>query len=473
MSPAERVDGRRASRRRGRRRSVVPTWRRARPVARPAAQEFAAHLRQAGRHGPTRAPTACATAPGRSEPRRRTAARTTGTDRAVQGRRERGVRRRTPPARRPAATRRDRRRRRPPRLRLLAAGPAGPRPPPARGAQALAAGARPPPPRQRPRQPLPRHARVSAARQRGDRSRRTGRCRRHDGHRDDRRPAAPRQRARPPSARDGQRAPADEPPRLMAADGAGGPDRTGERRVRCRNRAGPAGRLRLRHSRRRPARRRTCDHRRRCQRGRHRRSPASAVTAVGHVGRDRAAPTPTPAPQTSVAGQLAASLRTLQGREDGVHVMTVRLHPDELGPVRIVARLTGNDVHLRVTTSTVAAAAAVSEAGPRLHDALAGSGLTATGVSVDHDAEPGRPASARAGAIGPTGAGTARRRQPPACARTDARGDRHPRGRPRSTPARRRRDPTSRRPGPSTCTSDRPHCTSPTRPHDRSTRRDT
>ena len=92
------------------------------------------------------------------------------------------------------------------------------------------------------------------------------------------------------------------------------------------------------------------------------------------------------AAQPGVAGQLAASLQSLRGREDGVHVLTVRLHPDELGPVRVVARLTGNDVQLRVTTSTVAAAVAVTEAGPRLHDALAGAGLSATGVSVDHDA---------------------------------------------------------------------------------------
>jgi flagellar hook-length control protein FliK len=101
-----------------------------------------------------------------------------------------------------------------------------------------------------------------------------------------------------------------------------------------------------------------------------------------------AAPAPTTtAPQTSVGSQLAASLRTLAGREDGVHVMTVRLHPDDLGPVRIVARLTGNDVHLHVTTSTVAAAAAVTEATPRLHEALAGGGLTATGLDVDHESD--------------------------------------------------------------------------------------
>ena len=43
--------------------------------------------------------------------------------------------------------------------------------------------------------------------------------------------------------------------------------------------------------------------------------------------------------QPGVAGQLAASLQSLRGREDGVHVLTVRLHPDELGPVRVVARL--------------------------------------------------------------------------------------------------------------------------------------
>jgi flagellar hook-length control protein FliK len=109
-------------------------------------------------------------------------------------------------------------------------------------------------------------------------------------------------------------------------------------------------------------------------------SAAASATAA-------AAPAPTTTtPQSSVAGQLAASLRTLAGRADGVHVMTVRLHPDELGPVRLVARLTGNDVHLSVTTSTVAAAEAVTAAGPRLHDALAASGLTASGLNVDHDA---------------------------------------------------------------------------------------
>ncbi len=107
-------------------------------------------------------------------------------------------------------------------------------------------------------------------------------------------------------------------------------------------------------------------------------APVAGSTALGASDGTSAQP--------GVAGQLAASLQSLRGREDGVHVLTVRLHPDELGPVRVVARMTGNDVQLRVTTSTVAAAAAVTEAGPRLHDALAGAGLSATGVSVDHDA---------------------------------------------------------------------------------------
>jgi flagellar hook-length control protein FliK len=109
-----------------------------------------------------------------------------------------------------------------------------------------------------------------------------------------------------------------------------------------------------------------------------------AAVAVGTAQADGLA-APDPA-QSSVAGQLAASLQSLRDRADGVHVLTVRLHPDELGPVRVVARLTGSDVQLRVTTSTIAAAAAVTEAGPRLHDALAQAGLTSTGVSVDHDA---------------------------------------------------------------------------------------
>ncbi len=114
---------------------------------------------------------------------------------------------------------------------------------------------------------------------------------------------------------------------------------------------------------------------------------AAAVTAAASAtGSPPLADPASAAPQPGVAGQLAAGLRTLAGREDGVHVLTVRLHPDELGPVRVVARLSGTDVQLRVTTSTVAAAAAVTEAGPRLHDALAAAGLSATDVSVDHDA---------------------------------------------------------------------------------------
>lgn len=132
---------------------------------------------------------------------------------------------------------------------------------------------------------------------------------------------------------------------------------------------------------------------------------ASAVTATASSTASSAPAPTTNAPQTSVAGQLAASLRTLAGRGDGVHVMTVRLHPDELGPVRVIARLTGNDVHLRVTTSTVAAAAAVSEATPRLHEALAGTGLNTTGLSVDHDADLlGGQSSGQPGGQHPTGA---------------------------------------------------------------------
>jgi flagellar hook-length control protein FliK len=116
--------------------------------------------------------------------------------------------------------------------------------------------------------------------------------------------------------------------------------------------------------------------------------PTVSGVAAGTATSTTTAPVPTPnANHPGVAGQLAASLRTLSGRSDGVHVMTVRLHPDDLGPVRVVARLTGADVHLRVTTSTLAAAAAVTEAAPRLHDALSGAGLNATGVSVDHDSD--------------------------------------------------------------------------------------
>jgi flagellar hook-length control protein FliK len=122
-------------------------------------------------------------------------------------------------------------------------------------------------------------------------------------------------------------------------------------------------------------------------------SPLGAhITAVSAASTTTAGSAPAPtttAPQTSVATQLAASLRTLSGRGDGVHVLTVRLHPDELGPVRVVARLTGTEVHLRVTATSVAAAAAVSDAAPRLHDALASNGLTTTGVTVDHDADLG------------------------------------------------------------------------------------
>lgn len=75
-------------------------------------------------------------------------------------------------------------------------------------------------------------------------------------------------------------------------------------------------------------------------------APAAPTTAPAPV----AAPAPAPAPEASVplAEQLGARLRHVGGLGAGTHVLTVPVDPENLGPVRVVAHITGDAVRLEL-----------------------------------------------------------------------------------------------------------------------------
>jgi flagellar hook-length control protein FliK len=69
--------------------------------------------------------------------------------------------------------------------------------------------------------------------------------------------------------------------------------------------------------------------------------------------------------------ELEAALTRLRTRASGTHELTVQLHPADLGAVRVVAVLSGDDLDVTVLCADHAAQQAVAAAIPALHDRLA------------------------------------------------------------------------------------------------------
>jgi flagellar hook-length control protein FliK len=90
-------------------------------------------------------------------------------------------------------------------------------------------------------------------------------------------------------------------------------------------------------------------------------APASAVSAPSPV-----AAAPSPAAQPA----LETALTRVRARGTGTHEVTVQLHPADLGAVRVVARLSGDQLDVTVLCADHAAQQAVAAAVPALHDRL-------------------------------------------------------------------------------------------------------
>jgi flagellar hook-length control protein FliK len=87
-------------------------------------------------------------------------------------------------------------------------------------------------------------------------------------------------------------------------------------------------------------------------------APTAPTTAAAVQS---AAPPPSAAPPAPPAAQIAMRIVPLRLEADGVHRLTVNLHPADLGPVQVVAEIRNGDVSLQLSGSTDAGTAALRD----------------------------------------------------------------------------------------------------------------
>ncbi|WP_020608212.1 flagellar hook-length control protein FliK [Actinokineospora enzanensis] len=113
---------------------------------------------------------------------------------------------------------------------------------------------------------------------------------------------------------------------------------------------------------------------------------APALSTVDLTVRPQAvdAPGQAPAPQQSAptqnAHRLATELTPLRGH-NGDHTITVHLHPVDLGPVVVTARISGGDIRLDLGSATAAGREAIRAALPELRAELESAGYSSCVLS--------------------------------------------------------------------------------------------
>lgn len=131
-------------------------------------------------------------------------------------------------------------------------------------------------------------------------------------------------------------------------------------------------------------------------------APVTSTTPAASSAAPTAAtatPDPTPAP---LAQQLGVRLTALSGLAAGTHVLSVPIDPENLGPVRVVARISARSVRVELVGATDASREALRGALDELRRDLASAGLP---TSVDVSS--GDSASTERGGSGPDGDGGA------------------------------------------------------------------
>jgi flagellar hook-length control protein FliK len=124
-------------------------------------------------------------------------------------------------------------------------------------------------------------------------------------------------------------------------------------------------------------------------------------TTAGQAAAPAAADPARPAVPASPAAQVAAPVIPLRADGDGIHRLTVQLHPADLGPVNVLAELRGGDIHLHLAGATEAGREALRAALPELRRELEQAGFQATSLEVapdllrnpDHGRQPGQQAA--------------------------------------------------------------------------------
>jgi flagellar hook-length control protein FliK len=109
-------------------------------------------------------------------------------------------------------------------------------------------------------------------------------------------------------------------------------------------------------------------------------APATSATT------QPAAPQQPAAPPQPPARQIAAHILPLRQGADGVHRMTIHLHPAELGAVSVTAEIRGGAVMLQIYGAADAAHDALRSALPQLREALERDGFTSCSLDLRRDA---------------------------------------------------------------------------------------
>jgi flagellar hook-length control protein FliK len=90
-----------------------------------------------------------------------------------------------------------------------------------------------------------------------------------------------------------------------------------------------------------------------------------------------------PAAGQPVPHQLARPLLNLRASGDGIHQLTIALHPADLGPVNVHVRLVGDAMTIQLASTTEGARSALHEALPQLRQELQNAGMSSVDLSLD------------------------------------------------------------------------------------------
>jgi flagellar hook-length control protein FliK len=127
-----------------------------------------------------------------------------------------------------------------------------------------------------------------------------------------------------------------------------------------------------------------------------------AVSATGVAVATPVSTIPLPAPVVGVrsatpADQVVTALVPLRTKQDGTHELTIALHPAELGPIQLVARLDHGALHIDLASASEAARAVLRDALPQLRTDLVGAGFGSVGVVLGEGSNRSRPQDQRPG----------------------------------------------------------------------------
>ncbi|MCX6497565.1 MAG: flagellar hook-length control protein FliK, partial [Arthrobacter sp.] len=116
---------------------------------------------------------------------------------------------------------------------------------------------------------------------------------------------------------------------------------------------------------------------------------APQTTAPAQTAAAPQAQAPAPAAQPALQPQLAKPLFTLAGAPHGEHIMTLKVTPEDLGPLTVRAHIDGTGVRIELFAPGDTGREALRGILPELRKELAGSGFGASLDVSDHNGPPG------------------------------------------------------------------------------------